>query len=42
MHGFVLVRAIVIRSAIFATDVAIPLGLIAAVIVCARRRADPQ
>jgi hypothetical protein len=37
-HGFLLARAIVIRSAIFATDVGIPLGLIAAVIVYARRR----
>ena len=37
-RGFLLARAIVIRSAIFATDVGIPLGLIAAVIVYARRR----
>ena len=38
-HGFLLARAIVIRSAIFATDVGIPLGLIAAVIVYEWRRA---
>ena len=37
-QGFLLARAIVIRSAIFATDVGIPLGLIAAVIVYARLR----
>ena len=37
-HGFLLGRAIVIRSAIFATDVGIPLGLIAAVIVHEWRR----
>jgi len=37
-HGFLLARAIVIRSAIFATDVGIPLGLIAAVIVHEWRR----
>jgi hypothetical protein len=39
-HGFLLARAIVIHSAVFATDVGIPLGLIAAVIAYARRRVD--
>jgi len=37
-HGFLVARAIVIRTAIFATDVGIPLGLIAAVIVHEWRR----
>lgn len=37
-HGFLLARAILFRTAIFGTDVGIPLGVIAAVIVYSSRR----
>lgn len=36
-HGFLLARAIMFRTAVFGTDVGVPLALIAAVIVYARR-----